>query len=125
MLARKSFEALPAGGRILLHEILMDDDGCGPLPAAAFSLLMLLGTRGRQYSLPELRQMLEAAGLAAVEVAANLVLPADPGRPAHSLMQARSPLDASRRVPESTRRLAGHFRTWPEPGPTRTTFCAH
>jgi acetylserotonin N-methyltransferase len=69
LLARKSFEALPAGGRILLHEILMDDDGCGPLPAAAFSLLMLMGTRGRQYSLIELRQFLEAAGFVDIEAA--------------------------------------------------------
>jgi acetylserotonin N-methyltransferase len=67
MLVRKSFEALPAGGRIVLHELLMDDDGCGPLPAAAFSLLMLLGTRGRQYSLPELRGFLQPAGFTGIE----------------------------------------------------------
>jgi acetylserotonin N-methyltransferase len=84
MLARKSFEALPAGGRILLHEILMDDDGCGPLPAAAFSLLMLLGTRGRQYSLPELRQMLEAAGFVDIETART-------GGGYYSLVSARRP----------------------------------
>jgi acetylserotonin N-methyltransferase len=69
LLARKSFEALPSGGRILLHEILMDDDGAGPLPAAAFSLLMLMGTRGRQYSLPELRGFLESAGFIDIEAA--------------------------------------------------------
>jgi cyclopropane fatty-acyl-phospholipid synthase-like methyltransferase len=69
LLAGKSFEALPSGGRILLHEILLDDDGCGPLPAAAFSLLMLMGTKGRQYSLPELRQILESAGFTDIEAA--------------------------------------------------------
>jgi 3-hydroxy-5-methyl-1-naphthoate 3-O-methyltransferase len=69
LLARKSFEALPAGGRILLHEILMDDDGCGPLPAAAFSLLMLMGTRGRQYTLPELRGFLADSGFVDIETA--------------------------------------------------------
>ncbi len=69
LLARKSFESLQPGGRILLHEILMDDDGCGPLVAAAFSLLMLIGTRGRQYSLPELRTFLEAAGFVDIEAA--------------------------------------------------------
>jgi len=67
---KKSFDALPSGGRILLHEILMDDDGCGPLPAAAFSMLMLIGTRGRQYSLPELRGFLEPAGFTGVEASA-------------------------------------------------------
>src|SRR5690606_7088348 len=67
LLAQRSFAALPYGGRILLHEMLMDDDGCGPLPVAAFSLLMLIGTKGRQYSLPELRDFLEGAGFTDVE----------------------------------------------------------
>lgn len=67
LLARKSFEALPRGGMIMLHEMLMDDDGCGPLTTAAFSLLMLLGTKGRQYTLPELRSFLEDAGFVDVE----------------------------------------------------------
>lgn len=61
-LARRSFEALPSGGRIFLNEILMDDDYTGPFPAAAFSLLMLAGTLGKQYSLLEFRDILESAG---------------------------------------------------------------
>jgi acetylserotonin N-methyltransferase len=84
LLARKSFESLPAGGRIMLHEMLMDDDGCGPLPVAAFSLLMLLGTKGRQYSLPELRGFLEAAGFVDVESSLN-------GGGYYSLVVARKP----------------------------------
>jgi len=84
MLARLSFEALAPGGRILLHEILMDDDGCGPLPAAAFSLLMLIGTKGRQYSLPELRGFLEVAGFVDVEAART-------GGGYYSLVSARKP----------------------------------
>ena len=67
LLARKSFEALPAGGRILLSEVLMDDDGTGPWPAAAFSLMMLAGTLGKQYSLPEFRAILESAGFTEVQ----------------------------------------------------------
>lgn len=67
MLARKSFEALPSGGKIILHEMLMDDDGCGPLVTACFSLLMLLGTKGRQFSFPELKSFLEDAGFVDVE----------------------------------------------------------
>jgi hypothetical protein len=67
LLARKSFEALPSGGRIFLSEILMDDDGTGPWHAAAFSLLMLIGTLGKQYSLPEFRAILESAGFTRVE----------------------------------------------------------
>ncbi len=67
MLAENSFAALPSGGRILLHEMLMDDDHCGPWQVAAFLLLMLLGTKGRQYSLPELADFLEGAGFVGVE----------------------------------------------------------
>ncbi|MEJ2087144.1 MAG: methyltransferase [Gammaproteobacteria bacterium] len=62
LLARKSYDALPHGGRILLHEMLVNDDGCGPLTTLSFSILMLIGTRGRQYSLAELRRILEGAG---------------------------------------------------------------
>ena len=67
LLAQKSFAALPSGGRIFLNEILMDDEGTGPWHAAAFSLLMLLGTLGKQYSLPEFRDILESAGFTRVE----------------------------------------------------------
>lgn len=62
LLAKRSFDALPPGGRILLSEILMDDEGTGPWPAAAFSLMMLTGTLGKQYSLAEFREILEGAG---------------------------------------------------------------
>lgn len=84
LLARKSFESLPPGGRIVLHEMLMDDDGCGPLATACFSLLMLLGTRGRQYTLGELRVLLEQAGF--VDVAAQST-----GGGYYSLVSARKP----------------------------------
>jgi hypothetical protein len=67
LLAQKSFAALPRGGRIFLNEILMDDEGTGPFPAAAFSLLMLVGTLGKQYSLAEFRDILGDAGFVNVE----------------------------------------------------------
>lgn len=84
LLAEKAFAALPSGGRILLHEMLMDDDGCGPLTTAAFSVLMLLGTRGRQYTLSELRGMLEGAGFVDVEAQ-------ETGGGYYSLVSARKP----------------------------------
>jgi acetylserotonin N-methyltransferase len=61
-LSAKAFAALPPGGRIFLHEMLMNDNGDGPATTASFSMLMLLGTRGRQYTLAELRGFLEGAG---------------------------------------------------------------
>jgi acetylserotonin N-methyltransferase len=84
LLARKSFAALPSGGRIFLNEILMDDDGTGPWHAASFSLLMLLGTLGKQYSLPEFRDMLESAGFVEVEAQRT-------GGGYYSLVSARKP----------------------------------
>jgi acetylserotonin N-methyltransferase len=61
-LARRAYEALPAGGHIYLHEMLLAEDGSGPVTTASFSMLMLLGTQGRQYSFSELRQILTSAG---------------------------------------------------------------
>lgn len=56
--------AQPVFGQI---ESLMDDDYTGPWEAAAFSLLMLIGTLGKQYSLPEFRAILESAGFVDVQ----------------------------------------------------------
>jgi acetylserotonin N-methyltransferase len=83
-LAKRSFEALPSGGRIFLNEILMDDDYTGPYQAAAFSLLMLIGTLGKQYSLAEFRDILESAGFTDVEAQRT-------GGGYYSLVSARKP----------------------------------
>jgi acetylserotonin N-methyltransferase len=66
-LSRSAFEALPSGGRIYLHEMLIADDGSGPLAPASFSLMMLIGTRGRQFRFAELKGLLEGAGFVEVE----------------------------------------------------------
>lgn len=84
LLAQKSFEALPVGGRIFLNEILMDDDYTGPFVAAAFSLQMLIGTLGKQYSLAELRDILGSAGFVDVEAVRT-------GGGYYSLVSARKP----------------------------------
>lgn len=65
-LSKKAFDALPSGGRIFLHEILMNDNEDGPLSAASFSMLMLRGTKGKQYTLGELTAFLEDAGFTGV-----------------------------------------------------------
>ena len=84
LLAQRSFEALPSGGRIFLNEILMDDDYTGPFPAAAFSLLMLVGTLGKQYSLAEFREILGSAGFVDVQAVRT-------GGGYYSLVSARKP----------------------------------
>lgn len=68
VLAAKSFAALPPGGRIVLHEVLFDDDRAGPLPAAAYSMMMLIGADGQQFSGAELASMLGEAGFRDVEI---------------------------------------------------------
>jgi O-methyltransferase domain len=68
-LTRKSFESLPPGGRIVLHEMLYNDDKTGPFAAAAFSINMLIwSVDGEQYSGGELSQMLAGAGFRDIEV---------------------------------------------------------
>lgn len=61
-LARKSYAALPKGGCILLHEMLLDDSATAPAPAVAFSLLMALGTQGQQFTFMQLADILQQAG---------------------------------------------------------------
>ena len=65
-LARSSFAALEPGGRICLQEMLLDDTGDGPIQPIAFSVLMCLGTKGQQFTLAELKEILEGAGFADV-----------------------------------------------------------
>jgi hypothetical protein len=67
-LARRSFEALPPGGRIYLHEMLLADTKDGPLTAASFSMAMAFRTRGKQFSAEELGALLHAAGFGEISV---------------------------------------------------------
>jgi acetylserotonin N-methyltransferase len=67
-LAASAATALGSGGRIYLHEMLLDDEHQGPLHAAAFSVQMLIATRGRQYSFKELSEFLQGAGFGDVQM---------------------------------------------------------
>jgi hypothetical protein len=61
-LAAKSFAALAPGGRIMIHEIVFNDDKTGPFAAAALSVVMLAWTEGKQRSGAELGDILLEAG---------------------------------------------------------------
>jgi hypothetical protein len=68
-LTRKSFESLPPGGRIVVHETLLDDDKSGPLAAAGYNAGMILWSAdGGQYSGRELSEMLAEAGFRQIEI---------------------------------------------------------
>jgi len=66
-LARKSFENLPSGGRIVIHEMLFNDKRTGPFPVAAFNVDMLIAMPGQQYSKLDLSAMLKSAGFRKIE----------------------------------------------------------
>ena len=68
MLAAKSFESLESGGRIVIHEMLYNDEKTGPFTVASFSVAMLLWSEGQQYSGHELSSMLSDTGFVDVEV---------------------------------------------------------
>ena len=67
-LSQKSFDCLETGGRIIIHEMLYDDDKAGPFTVAAFNVMMLFATEGEQYSGRELTTMLTNVGFKDVEV---------------------------------------------------------
>lgn len=67
-LASRAFGALPPGGRVLVHEMLLDEDKLGPRTAIAYSMLMVYVTQGRQRTARELRELLEGAGFVNVRL---------------------------------------------------------
>lgn len=62
-LIRRCAEALPPGGRLLIHDVFLNDELDGPLPLALYSAALFSLTEGRAYSGAEYRSWLEAAGL--------------------------------------------------------------
>ena len=62
-LLEKSVAALPDGGRLLVHDMLLDDDMSGPLWAAEYSVLLTTVTQGRLYSAAEIGGWLADLGL--------------------------------------------------------------
>jgi hypothetical protein len=60
--------ALPSGGRLLIHDVFLDDDLGGPLPIALYSAALFSVTEGRAYSVAEYRAMLAEAGFGVTQV---------------------------------------------------------
>lgn len=67
-LAARAHEALAPGGRVLVHEMLLDDDLAGPVAAAAYSMIMVFVAQGRQRSARETSEILSSAGFADIRV---------------------------------------------------------
>jgi 2-polyprenyl-3-methyl-5-hydroxy-6-metoxy-1,4-benzoquinol methylase len=76
--------ALAPGGRVVVSDFVLDEDGTGPRQAVLFSLNMLVGTpAGRSYRESEYRAFFREAGLADV---ARVRLPG----PAHLVIGRRA-----------------------------------
>lgn len=56
-------EALPPGGRLVIHDVFLDDDHGGPLPVALYGADLFLLTFGRAYSRAEFASWLDDCGL--------------------------------------------------------------
>jgi hypothetical protein len=65
-LLAKSAAALPENGRMLVHDMFLEDDKAGPLWAAEYSVLLSTITQGRLYSAAELGGWLAELGFGIV-----------------------------------------------------------
>lgn len=61
-LAKRCFDSLASNGKIILHEMLFNEDKTGPALTVAYNLKMLLWTQGQQYTFSELSSILSDAG---------------------------------------------------------------
>ena len=72
-LVERCADALPAGGRLLIHDVYLNDALDGPLPIALYSAALFTLTEGRAYSQAEYRGWLESAGLTPSEMVPTLI----------------------------------------------------
>ena len=69
MLAMKSLEGLPKGGKLVLGEVLLNGDATGPLEACLFNVQMFKALpHGRQFTEAEIVGLLERVGFHSIEV---------------------------------------------------------
>jgi len=67
-LLKKIHDSLPSGGSIIISDLILDEDGCGPDIAVLMSFYFLLITEeGRNYTLSEYEHMLKDAGFADIK----------------------------------------------------------
>lgn len=67
ILLARSHEALPPGGRILIHDAHLNREKTGPQEVAEYSVLLMHATEGRCYSVGEIEALLEEVGFMDVE----------------------------------------------------------
>lgn len=68
ILLKKVYDSLPSGGKIIISDLILDEDGCGPDIAVLLSFYFLLITEnGRNYTLTEYENMLKNAGFVKIK----------------------------------------------------------
>jgi hypothetical protein len=67
-LGKRSYEILPSGSPIYLHEMVLEDTKDGPLTIASSSMRMLMATQGKQYTASELDEILRECGFIDVSI---------------------------------------------------------
>ncbi len=72
-LVAKCAAALPSGGRLMIHDVFLNDALDGPLPIALYSASLFRLTEGRAYSAAEYRGWMEEAGLTVGAVVPTLI----------------------------------------------------
>lgn len=58
----KSWQALPPGGLLVIHDAHINEDKTGPLPVAAYSAMLMHSTEGKCYSISEIDGFLRELG---------------------------------------------------------------
>ena len=67
-LTEKSFSSLKPGGRLIVHEMLLNNSKTGPMATAGMSMTMMAWTQGQQFTGSELVAMLSDAGFRSLQV---------------------------------------------------------
>jgi hypothetical protein len=79
----KSFDALPPGGFVMIHDAFLNAAKNGPLHVAEYSVLLMHSSEGRCYSVSEMETYLTDAGFGGVSYA--------PGAAVRGIVSARRP----------------------------------
>lgn len=65
-LINKSYDALPTGGLLAIHDVHINSGKSGPVRAAEYSVLLMFSTVGKCYSVDEIGEMVHEAGFSKV-----------------------------------------------------------
>lgn len=59
---KNAYNSMPTGGKIYIHEMLLDEDRISPLTTACFDLLMFINHKSQQFTKNELFELLKIIG---------------------------------------------------------------